>query len=203
MATNTSTPRDSIRFCLWGDIPPTIAATLTGGGGFGILGFFEVDRSSAARMPFKQAFKCDDIWRASSRVGARINARTGLRVFDSGFFLPERSLCRMGNPYANVFPDPCAIVNACGQRKKATANRFCHTHDIPSLQGKRKGLQLNRRRIREGLIAQGMYELIMESKSVPLRQQPTCRTVSGNDFLHVLTRYIGNFRYVGSLAILW
>lgn len=110
VATRTSTPRDSIRFCLWGDIPPTIAATLTRGGGLGTFGSSEVARSLGASTSFRQAFKCDDIWSASSRVGAKINARTGLRVPEVGRFLPERSLCRTGNPYARVFPDPCADV---------------------------------------------------------------------------------------------
>ena len=110
VATSTSTPRDSIRFCFWGDIPPTMAATLTRGGALGTFGSFEVTRSSGALTPFRQAFKCDDIWSASSRVGARINARTGLRIFEAGRFLHERSLCRTGNPYARVFPEPCANV---------------------------------------------------------------------------------------------
>ena len=111
VATNTSTPRDSIRFCLWDDIPPTMVATLTRGGGFGTFGSFEVTRPPGTLTSFKQAFKWDDIWSASSRVGARINARTGLRVFEAGCFLRERSLCRTGNPYARVFPDPWANVS--------------------------------------------------------------------------------------------
>ena len=110
VATSTSTPRDSIRFCLWGDIPPTMAATLTRGGGFGAFGSSEVTRPSGVSTSFRQAFKWDDIWSASSRVGARINAHTGLRVPEAGRFLRERSLCRIGNPYARVFPDPCANV---------------------------------------------------------------------------------------------
>lgn len=112
MATNTSTPRDSIRFCLCGDIPPTMAATLTSGGDLGTFGAFEVTRSSGASNSFRQAFRCDDIWSASSRVGARINARTGLRAVEVGCSLDERSLCRTGNPYARVFPDPCTNVGA-------------------------------------------------------------------------------------------
>ena len=140
MATSTSTPRDSIRFCLWGDIPPTMVATLTMGGGFGPFGSSEVTRSSGALTSFRQAFKCDDIWSASSRVGARINARTGLRVPETGRFLRERSLCRIGNPYARVFPDPCAAnVGVWKELVKAITHRFCHSYDISPLQGKRNG----------------------------------------------------------------
>ena len=57
VATSTSTPRDSIRFCLWGDIPPTMVATLTRGGGFGTFGLFQVTRSSGTSTSFRQAFK--------------------------------------------------------------------------------------------------------------------------------------------------
>ena len=96
-------------------MPPTTAAILTMGGNFGVIKLSGVNRSSSAWTSFKHAFMCDDICNASSRVGARINARTGLRDFDSGWCLRERSLCRIGNPYARVLPDPCANVSVRGK----------------------------------------------------------------------------------------
>jgi hypothetical protein len=52
VATRTSTPRSSIRRCFCVDIPPTIAATLTGGGARGTDGPFSFPLLIAFRFPF-------------------------------------------------------------------------------------------------------------------------------------------------------
>jgi hypothetical protein len=114
VATRTSTPRSNILRCFCADIPPTIAATLTGGGPFDPPTFAPVFFSAfpfpfplpifflcfgSSAWPssgsagttiwasFKQAFKCAETWRASSRVGARISAeswRLPVREFGRG-----------------------------------------------------------------------------------------------------------------------
>lgn len=52
VATRTSTPRASIRPCFCADIPPTIAATLTGGGALGVASPFASSLSETFRFPF-------------------------------------------------------------------------------------------------------------------------------------------------------
>jgi len=72
-------------------MPPTMAATLTSGGFLGRLD------GSATRLPsicssaslslagtgFRQSLRCDDTCKASSRVGARMRARSR-RLVDTG-----------------------------------------------------------------------------------------------------------------------
>lgn len=108
VATSTSTPRERIRRCFCADIPPTIAATLTGGGPLRFVGslgsllltfclpfFFGWDLAGRpvsscsscltskdeVSTELRHALRCDETCNASSRVGVRTRARTGRRSF--------------------------------------------------------------------------------------------------------------------------
>jgi hypothetical protein len=93
VATRTSAPRSSILRCFCEDMPPTTAAMLTSGGflGFledsavcssfsgsiaslGILVTFAAEAFSS--LEITQSFRCDDTCKASSRVGAKMSARS-------------------------------------------------------------------------------------------------------------------------------
>ena len=116
VATSTSTPLSRMRFCFCADIPPTIAATLTWGGRFLSLGC--IAPSSSVKVGFLENSKdvtrelrWEDTWSANSRVGVRIKARRG-RFLDEDGRGWESKWCRIGKPYASVFPDPlCSIFN--------------------------------------------------------------------------------------------
>lgn len=109
VATSTSMPLSKILRCFCDDIPPTMVATLTCGGLFFfcpasdpsglafsfpflfLLPFEPSDPISGASsftvsgsILFKQIFKCEETCNASSRVGARISARSFRRLSFAG-----------------------------------------------------------------------------------------------------------------------
>jgi len=74
-----SRPRSRSRLCFWKDIPPTIAAMLTCGGGLVVFRESLVSALSAASVILYSnevmiALRCEETCSANSRVGARIRA---------------------------------------------------------------------------------------------------------------------------------
>ena len=115
VATITSKPLLRMRFCFCVDIPPTIAATPTWGGIFFRLGCIALSLSVKVGsfecpMDVRRELRWEDTWSANSRVGARTKAQRG-RFLDENGRGWESKWCRIGKPYASVFPDPFTIFN--------------------------------------------------------------------------------------------
>lgn len=153
VATSTSTPLSRMRFCFCADIPPTIAATLTWGGFFSI-GFpasicnappmSVIAGSFEDSMDVRRELRWEDTWSANSRVGARTKARRE-RFLDEDGRGWESKWCRIGKPYASVFPDPYTTFNH--QRKinysKVFFYRLSNSYDVPTSKCKGQSRRLN------------------------------------------------------------
>lgn len=138
------------RRCFCADIPPTIAATETGGGGFGLsleddasLLSSESCRDRAVNTISRHLLRCSVTWIANSRVGVRIRAFIGRRspagiegmltaTCESGAVLLNvvRRWCRIGRPYASVFPEPYFLISVKRRDGEAHEHTVCATPTI-------------------------------------------------------------------------
>jgi hypothetical protein len=144
VATNTSTPLSRMRLCFCADIPPTIAVTLTWGGGLGCIApSFSVKVGSFEdSMDVRRELRWEDTWSANSRVGARIKARRG-RFLDEDGRGWESKWCRIGKPYARVFPDPWYLSINTRESAVGLAYRLSNPYDVPTSKSKGQSRLLN------------------------------------------------------------